>query len=176
MEIIDIVDSQDNVIWQIERKQCYIDCTTNRIVSILLFNNEWKLALQKRSKTSSFMPWALWLSAWWHVSTWETYEIAARKELQEELWIEVPLEMKYKLYDNRAVVNWKYHKHSLDVPHYFFEWIFEWIYNWDFYFNTEENDEVDDVRFFSLEEIKEMIEKEVPMMPNLSYILKKYYF
>lgn len=174
MEILDIVDENDQVIWQMDRKESYKKAATNRIVSVLIFNSEWKLALQQRSKTSSFMPWVWAISAAWHVSSWETYLQAAKKELKEKLWIECKLRFVGKVYEDRKVLNQKYIK--LEKSHFFFEEIYQWIYDWDFDYDKEENDEVDNLEFFSFDEIKEMIEKEVPMMWAVPYILNKFYF
>lgn len=133
MEIIDIVDNKDNIIWQINRKESYKKYTTNRVVSVLIFNSDWKLALHKRASTCSFMPWAWAISAWWHVWTWETYKIAAKKELKEELWIECDLKFVDKLYEDRKILNWK--NHIWNKSHFYFESIYEWLYDWEFNFD-----------------------------------------
>lgn len=175
MEYIDIVDENDNVIWMNTRKESYNNQTTNRIVSVLIFNKNWELLLQKRASTCSFLPWYWALSAWWHVSSWQTYEEAWKMELSEELWIQTDLKYIWKFYWDRLVLNWDLNK--IKKSHYFHETIFEWIYDWFINFDREDNDEVDEVRFFTFEEIKKMIEKNTELiMPNLTYVLKKFYF
>jgi len=176
MENLDIVDLNDNVIWTNTRHESYKNFTTNRVVSVLIFNNNWEIALQRRSLTCSYMPWWWWLSAWWHVSSWENYLESAKRELKEEIWVVCDLKFKEKIFWNRKEWDEKYwlNPKPSQKDHYFFEEIFEWNYNWEFKFDDWE---VDQVKFFSISEIKEKIEKNEIIVTNwCRFILEKYYF
>lgn len=171
IEYLDIVDNNDKVIWKNTRKDSYKNATTNRIIAVLIFNDEWKLLLQQRSVNCSFMPLAWAVSAWWHVSSWETYLEAAKKELFEELWIKIELKFVWKYFDDRKQVNWKHFKWK--KSHFYFESVYEWFYDGKFNFN---DGEVEKVKFFGLEEIKDMIKKDNYIMPWVKNVLEKYYF
>lgn len=173
MEYLDIVDKNDNVIWINTRKESYINKTTNRIISVWVFNDNWEILLQKRSKTCSFMPEAWAMSAWGHVSSWETYYEAAKKELYEELWIEAELDFIDKYFEDRLKINWKFNKD--DKSHFCFHSVYKTIYNWEFNFLREDNDEVDEIRFFNLDELREFINWNNLIMPSTIYILNKYF-
>ena len=170
MEILDIVNENDEVIGQMERYESYKKCATNRLVWVVIFNKDWKIALQKRSSTCSFLPWYWALSAWWHVSSWEDYLTSAKRELLEEIWVKCELEFKVKEYEDRLKINWNLNDSK--KSHFFFQAIFEWEYNWDFRFDDWE---VDEVRFFSIEELSEMIKSWEKIMPWAIAVLKKYY-
>jgi len=170
MEIIDIVDENDVVIWENDRHDSYKNSTTNRLVWVVIFNDDWKIALQKRSKTCSFLPWYWALSAWGHVSSWEDYLTSAKRELFEEIGIECELKFKIKEYEDRVKINWKLNDST--ESHFYFQAIFEWIYNWDFKLDDWE---VEEVKFFSLKELKIMIENDEKIMPWTVSVLKKYY-
>lgn len=173
MEYLDIVDENDNVIWINTRKESYINKTTNRIVSVWVFNSYWEILLQKRAKTCSFMPEAWAMSAGWHVSSWENYLKAAKKELYEELWIESELDFVDKYYEDRLITNWKLNND--DKSHFCFHSVYKTIYDWEFNFLREDNDEVDEIKFFSLDELKEFINSDFLIMPSTIYILEKYF-
>lgn len=176
MENLDIIDSNDNVIWINTRHESYKNFTTNRIISVVIFNKEWKIALQKRSLTCSYMPWWWWLSAWWHVSSWETYLDSAKRELKEEIWVICDLKFKDKFYWDRLEWDLKYwvNNNPSKKHHYFFETIFEWHYDWDFKFDDWE---VDKIEFFSIKELKNIIENNDILLTNwCRFILEKYYF
>lgn len=173
MEYLDIVDENDNVIWINTRKESYLNKTTNRIISVWVFNSKWEILLQKRSKTCSFMPEAWSMSAGWHVSSWENYIEAAKKELYEELGIEAELDFIDKYYADRLEINWNLNKD--DKSHFCFHSVYKTIYDWEFNFLREDNDEVDEIRFFDLSELREFIYSDTMIMPSTIYILERYF-
>jgi len=170
MEILDIVNEKDEVIGQMDRHESYRKSATNRLVWVVIFNDEWKIALQKRSSTCSFLPWYWALSAGGHVSSWEDYLDSAKRELLEEIWVECELEFKVKEYEDRVKINWKLN--DSQISHFYFQAIFEWKYNWNFKFDDWE---VEKLQFFSLEELKNMIKNKEKIMPWTVDVLEKYY-
>jgi len=170
MEIIDIVDENDKVIWQIDRHESYRKSATNRLVWVVIFNSEGKIVLQRRSSTCSFLAGYWALSAWGHVSSWEDYLTSAKRELFEEIGIECELKFKTKEYEDRVKINWKLNDST--NSHFYFQAIFEWTHNWEFRLDDWE---VEEVQFFSLKELKIMIENNENIMPGTVDVLKKYY-
>ncbi len=90
-EMFVIVDKNDKVIGQATRGECHRNKKLiHRGVVILVFNDQGELYLQKRSATKDLYP-SLWsLSVGGHVASGETYDQAAKKEMREELGINVP--------------------------------------------------------------------------------------
>lgn len=83
------VDSQDQVIGPIEKTICHERGILHRTISVLVFNPKGELLMQLRSKDKDLYPGLYTLSATGHVD-WtkagpETYEQAAQREYLEEL-------------------------------------------------------------------------------------------
>jgi isopentenyl-diphosphate delta-isomerase type 1 len=92
-EIFDIVDADDNVVGQAARKTCNSHPQLiHRAVFILIYNDRDQILWQKRSLTKDVGPGQWVTSASGHVGAGDDYEAAARREVKEELGIDVPLE------------------------------------------------------------------------------------
>jgi isopentenyl-diphosphate Delta-isomerase len=86
-DIFDVVDENDEVVGQEKRSIVHRKGLRHRAVHILIFNAKGELFLQKRSKTKDVAP-GLWdSSACGHVDSGETYDVAAIRELGEELGV-----------------------------------------------------------------------------------------
>jgi 16S rRNA (adenine1518-N6/adenine1519-N6)-dimethyltransferase len=87
-----VVDDMDRILRYAYRFQVHGDNLRHRAVHILIFNGAGEVYLQKRSRWKDRCP-LLWdSSAGGHVCAGEGYDEAARRELEEELGINVPLE------------------------------------------------------------------------------------
>ena len=84
-DIFDIVDEKDEVIGQERRSIVHQRGLRHRAVHILIFNRKGELFLQKRSMNKDVSPGCWDSSCCGHVDSGETYEIAAVRELDEEL-------------------------------------------------------------------------------------------
>ena len=86
-EILDVVDSQDNVICKAPRDYVHNHLLMHRSSHIFLFNSRGELFLQKRSLNKDECP-GLWdASAAGHVESGEKYLDCAHRELEEELGV-----------------------------------------------------------------------------------------
>ena len=87
----------DRVLRYAARSEVHGNNLYHRAVHILIFNEAVHVYLQQRSRWKDRHP-LLWdSSAAGHVSGWENYDEAAKRELQEELGINVPLEKLLKI-------------------------------------------------------------------------------
>src|SRR3989338_1034135 len=94
MALLDVVDSNDNVIDSREFLEVYDSLKTNkpmfhRSVHIFVFNSQGKLLLQRRAKHMIIAPDKWDSSVAGHVDAGDSYETAAIKELREEIGIEI---------------------------------------------------------------------------------------
>ncbi len=88
-EIFDIVDAQDRVVGQMPRSEVHRRGLMHRAVHVMVFNTSGHVFLQKRSMKKDRQP-GLWdSSASGHVDSGEEYDACARRELQEELGLEL---------------------------------------------------------------------------------------
>jgi isopentenyldiphosphate isomerase len=89
-EILDVVDSNDQVIESLPRSEVYKrgDCII-RGCWLFIQNSKGQLWIPRRAKTKSLFPDALDGSAVGHVSAGETYEEAAIRETEEEVGIKL---------------------------------------------------------------------------------------
>lgn len=90
-ELFDVVDEADSVVATEQRNFVHVNKLLHRAIHIWIFNAEGELFLQKRSYWKENNP-GLWCSSVaGHVTAGESYLMAAKRELQEELEIDVEL-------------------------------------------------------------------------------------
>lgn len=88
IEYLDLVDENDNVIGKEDRNIIYKkDLNNFRVINIMIINSENKIIVPKRSGNRRLFPNCYDCSVGGHVSSGETYEEAAYRELEEELGI-----------------------------------------------------------------------------------------
>ncbi len=162
METLDIVNENDEVVGQASYREIYEKLHAHRIVHILIFNNEGKMALQLRSKTKSFCPQHWSTSVGGHVQAGESYEQAALREMREEIGVETTFDLIAK--DSYIDISRNNFQKFLAT--------FRTIYEGSLNLNPEE---VEKFEFFSLKEIQEMIDQGEKFNPELLFLLKKHF-
>lgn len=89
-EFLDLVDQDDNVIGKKRRSEVYAENLSNfRVVNVFLVNSEGEIWIPRRSANKRIFPLHLDMSMGGHVESGENYEDALKRELQEELNIDV---------------------------------------------------------------------------------------
>ena len=97
-DLIDVVDEEDKVIYQITRKEAINKKLAYRAIHIFLFNSKGELFLQKRASTKKRYPDYYDSSVSGHLNANESYEEAAYRELKGELGIlNVSLDKQFKI-------------------------------------------------------------------------------
>jgi isopentenyl-diphosphate delta-isomerase type 1 len=89
-DIFDIVNDQDQVIGSAPRSEVHAKGFKHRATHMLIYNANGELLIQLRSPNKDRHPNTWDSSAAGHVDSGENYEIAANRELREELGISVP--------------------------------------------------------------------------------------
>jgi len=85
-ELFVLVDEHDEVIGTVLRKDAHSNPKLiHRSVGVLVFNAKKQLLFQKRSKTKDTFPGYWGISVGGHVNVGQTYEEAAKREMEEEL-------------------------------------------------------------------------------------------
>jgi 16S rRNA (adenine1518-N6/adenine1519-N6)-dimethyltransferase len=92
-----VVDENDEVQRYATRAEVHGNNLRHRAVHILIFNHLGDLYLQQRSRWKDRHPLKWDSSAAGHVTVGENYDETARRELTEELGIDVPLERIFRL-------------------------------------------------------------------------------
>jgi len=159
-EYLDIIDENDNVIGKLARDEVYANLHPHRIVHVMVFNDQGQILLQKRSKYKESKPLHWVTSVSGHVMSGETVEHAALRETQEEIGIMPEIKFFSK--------NWYTSVHRNNIKKLLS--IFEAKHNGPFKINKKE---VEEVKFFSLPDIYQMIKDGELMHPELLYILEK---
>ena len=80
-EIFDVVNDRDEVINQLPRSQVHREELKHRAVHVLVFHNDGRLFLQKRSMSKDSEPGKWDSSAAGHLDSGESYDEAAQREL-----------------------------------------------------------------------------------------------
>lgn len=142
-EFFEIVDEQDRVVGRAPRSRCHGDPSlVHRVAHVLVFSPSGELLLQKRSMRKDVQPGKWDTSVGGHLDPGETYPEAARREMEEELGIrDIPLSF---LYHSRIRNEFESENVATYLASYAGEIRFE-------------PDEIDEVRFWSPEEIEEML-------------------
>jgi mevalonate kinase len=91
-ELFTVVDEQDRVVGYRTRAECHRDPSLiHRVVGVAVFDSSGRILLQKRSMTKD-MEGGLWsVTSAGHVLKDESYEDAAKRELAEEVGIDIPI-------------------------------------------------------------------------------------
>ncbi len=85
-DMLDLVNEQDEVIGTMHRNEVYEKGLRNfRVVNCFIVNSEGKLWIPRRGPHKRIFPNGLDMSMGGHVDSGETYDIAFKRELQEEL-------------------------------------------------------------------------------------------
>lgn len=96
-EILDLVDEHDRVIGTKLRNEIYHERLNNyRVINAFLVNEAGQLWIPRRSAGKRIFPLCLDMSVGGHVASGETYDEAFRRELHEELGLDLE-EVKWKL-------------------------------------------------------------------------------
>jgi isopentenyl-diphosphate delta-isomerase type 1 len=89
-EIFDVVDDSDQVIGTAPRSDVHARKLRHRAVHVFLFNRKGELFVQKRAATKDSFPRCYDSSASGHLNSGEDYDLCAKRELHEELGLDVP--------------------------------------------------------------------------------------
>jgi isopentenyl-diphosphate delta-isomerase type 1 len=154
-ELFVVVDEKDNILGYKTRRECHSDKSLiHRSVGVVVCNSKGEIALQKRSMSKDLYPGFYALSASGHVSKGETYEEAIKREMLEEIGIEVTVqyEGKYLYYLPQETE---------------FIAIFTAMHEGPFTINQEE---VESIEFVSKEKLKDLKDK---LTPSSKFDLEK---
>ncbi len=139
-EIVDIVDEKNNVVGSSDVETAHNERLIHRVVGVFVFDINGDLYLQKGNKYGK-----LDLSVGGHVQKGEMYEDAARREMIEELGLDVPIQHVTTFLPREA-----------RLGHYWA--VFTGIAPVDW--NFKETEEVSSLEQVSMTRIKEMMQKE----------------
>jgi len=158
-EYIDIVDINGNKIRTAPRSEAHGNpALIHKVVHVLVFNRAGKLLLQKRSMSKDVAPGRWDTSVGGHVNSDESLIDASAREMEEELGI------------NCKEVEFLYsyiHSNSYETELVFTH---RCLHEGPFNFNK---DEIDDVRFWSIDEIQNAIGGK-QLSDNFESEIKKY--
>lgn len=162
-ELFIVVDEKDTILGYRTRKDCHADKSLiHRSTNTVLFDKTGRVLLQKRSMTKDTSPGKWTVSATGHVNKGESWEVAARRELQEELGIG-PVQL-------YLIDKYVFHYPSETEM----ESLYRGEYEGDFRINPLE---VSEVRYFSKEELRQSItRKEVELTLFALDALKRIHF
>jgi len=96
-ELFDVVDEQDSVIDVLPRSEVHRQKLRHRACHIFVFRPDGRLLIHKRADNKEEFPSVWTSSASGHVSSGESYQLSARRELEEELGITAELTFALKV-------------------------------------------------------------------------------
>lgn len=145
-EFLEVVDRDGNAIWVAPRSEIHGNpALIHKVVHVLVFNKKGELLLQKRSASKDVAPGKWDTSVGGHVNPDEALPAAAKREMKEELGIDAQLTYLYSYM----------HTNSYET---------EIVYTYSCVHDSEiifDRLEIDEVRYWSLEEIRERISDKI---------------
>ena len=139
-ELIDIVDKENNVVGVSDVNTAHTKKLLHRVAGVFVFDSEGNLYLQTGNKYGK-----LDLSVGGHVQKGESYDQAARREMYEEIRLNVPITHISTFLPKEARMN-----------HYWAIFIATAPVGWAF----SETEEVKSLEKISLEKIKQMMQSD----------------
>jgi isopentenyldiphosphate isomerase len=155
-DLLPVVDERDQVIGVAPRRQVHLQRLRHRAVHIGVFDGQGRLWLQQRSRSKDVLGGWWDLSATGHVDPGEDYDQAARRELREELGIDAKPRFVVKLEASERT-GWEFHA-------------LYWL-RWDGPIEGFNRDEIDRMRPFAIDEIREALAAAEPLWrvtPNVA--------
>lgn len=92
LELVDVVDDDDQVVATVTRAEMRAGRLQHRAVAVAVFGSDGRLLVHRRADTKDVWPGQWDIAAGGVVGAGETYAEAARRELAEELGVDVPLD------------------------------------------------------------------------------------
>ncbi len=92
VEHVDVVDDDDRVVATVTRAEMRARRLQHRAVAVAVFGSDGRLLVHRRADTKDVWPGQWDLAAGGVVAAGEGYDDAARRELAEELGVDVPLD------------------------------------------------------------------------------------
>ena len=145
MEWFDLVDENDNVIGKVENLKD-IPANTLRFINIIIINDKNEILVPKRSSNRRIFPNCYDFSVGGHVSSGETYEQAAYRELEEELGIK-----------GEKLIEIGYFNPYIDEADTFSKL---YLLRYNQKIENYDKDGIDKLFYITINEIKELLEKE----------------
>ncbi len=157
--LVDVVDKNDSVIKTLDRINAK-DSDILRVTGVFILNENNKILLQLRSKNSCRYPLYWDCSGGGHVDSKEDYDTCANRELFEEIGIKTELTF--------------LGKHFIELDDGRKHFIAFYKGKFDGKLNLDPN-EVSDVAFFSVDQIKDMVQRGEKFHPECLFALQKYF-
>ena len=139
-EDVIIVDENDKII-EYKKRWTILHSDIYRVSALLIKNSNWEFLLAQRKFTKKNNPWKWSFTVAGTIEKWETYDSNIKKEIEEEIGIS---NLNYKKWDKKRII-WK---------HNYFCQFYSAILDKDLDYFTIQEEEVESIRWFSLDEIK----------------------
>jgi len=157
-----IVNDSDQIIGYREKEQAYKEKAMLRSIQIFVYNSRGELYIQKRSKNKARFPGYFCTSVAGHVEPGESYMDAAIRELEEELGLKKPENLKFIVKEKIPVGENIHAITSLfamttDKP------------------ITLQKKEIEMGKFYPINKIQQLISDDLPFTPGFLYFFKKQY-
>jgi hypothetical protein len=87
-ELFNIVDKNDHIlrIW-LKESELHLHDDITRVVTTYIFDKNWYFYIVQRSPEKNVDPLKYEAPSHWRMNSWESYELASKREIKEELWV-----------------------------------------------------------------------------------------
>jgi isopentenyl-diphosphate Delta-isomerase len=163
--LIQVVDTNDRPIRVATKQEIWEKGLLHRIVRIMIEHPDGRILLQRRSPTKDIFPNCWDNSAAGHVDAGEEYEAAAYRELKEELGLQLPLQEM-----GRYGKSGSWREYTMNRFHCVYKAVTDRLPT------ALEAGKVDEVRWFTLDEIKQLMQEHPDQVSDgLAEVVERYY-
>jgi 16S rRNA (adenine1518-N6/adenine1519-N6)-dimethyltransferase len=164
--LIQIVDENNQPVGAATRKEAWAKGLFHRVVFIMVEDQDGRILLQKRSQNMGLYPGRWTVAASGHVDAGEDYDTTAKRELAEEIGIKsAKLQPLGSFFFDGSFEDKKLKR---------FDKAYKTILPRDAKFSLQA-DEVTEVRWFTLAEVRNLVQHAEKVTPILAKIIKDYY-
>ena len=166
-ELIDIVDEKNQILEQQLKSKAHKEGLLHRVVHVWIHNSKGEILLQLRAKDKLLFP-NMWdVSAAGHIAAGEEVITSALREIEEEISLhleEKDLEFAYVM---RSSAKGKYFQNEEFSYAYFYK------FDGDISKLKLQEEEVQQIKFFSIEEIENMLNTSPRMLTPYPFVFKR---
>jgi len=166
-ELIDIVDENNKIIEKQLKSKAHKEGLLHRVAHVWIYNSKGEILLQLRAKNKPLFPNVWDVSAAGHITAGEEVIISALREIKEE----IGLQLKEKDLDYGYIIRTSSSGENFQNEEFAYTYFYK--FDGDVFKLKLQEEEVQQVKFFSFEEIENMLNNNPEFLTPYPFVFKR---